>query len=243
MLSPRTIAEYRGVLSVALTEDRLNRERVLSWSPSRRSVLRAALKWAGLEIDVPKGERRRRRKDLPVPNEVELDRLEMAAADLPKGHRELVLLILYVGLRATELLELPRRALERAVDVGELSLKRKGDYEARLPTENASPLMRRLLEAKTPSGAAWRTLGDILSAGGHSSRYTALRRLVRRAGHAAGLKKLRPHLLRHAFATRLVRDGAPLAVVQRWLGHASIATTQIYVHPDAADMAKWTRRA
>lgn len=245
-LLPRSEKEYAGVLRSALTDEgALRVDRVLGWSRSRRVVLRAALKHAGLtEVVVPEPPGRRRRRDLPVPNETELTRYEAAAEDveLAPGFRAAGLMPLRMGLRAQELLQLRRREVERAADVGELIFMRKGQYEARLPAGHVRQELRELLAAPTRAGKRpWSTVGQILSsAGGPHTQYCALLRLVRRLGRQAGLGlRLRPHLLRHGFATRLVRQGAPLPVIQRWLGHASSNTTQLYVHPEVGDLAKW----
>ncbi|MEN9800543.1 MAG: hypothetical protein RL653_4240 [Pseudomonadota bacterium] len=84
-LSPRTLREYAAVLHVGLVDGGLNAERVATWSASRRSVLRSAMKWKGLTgITVPPAPRRRR-VALPVPTDVELERVQRAAEQLPQG--------------------------------------------------------------------------------------------------------------------------------------------------------------
>ena len=243
-LSPRTEREYQGVLNVALAgPGRLDLERVGTWSASRRAVLKSALRHHGaaeLAAAVPRA--RRRRADVEAPVEEELGRIEEAAWALEPGQRALVLLLLSLGLRAQEALELRRKDVERALDVGELKVRRKGDYEARLPAKHAKRLFRELLATDSKKGSAWKVTGEIFSAEGNGhTRYCYLRRLVRRIGRAAGVSGLRPHLLRHGFATRLVRDGAPLPTVQRWLGHRSLETTQRYLHPESADLERYAR--
>lgn len=243
-LAPRTLREYEGVLKVGLKRGKLDSKRVETWSASRRTVLRAALRWRGISgIEVPRAPRRPRR-DLPIPAELELERIERAAAELPRGVRVLVLLPLALGLRAGEVLGLERRAVRRAVETGELILKRKGSYEARLPTSHATKLFEELLACPARAGGKWERAGQVVSpSGGPHTQYVALRRLARAVGRRAGVRGLRPHLLRHAFASRMLNDGAPITVVQRWLGHADLRTTMRYLHPTPEAMLEHLPRA
>jgi integrase/recombinase XerD len=74
----------------------------------------------------------------------------------------------------------------------------------------------------------------ILTRTGRPIERVAVWQIVRRHAAAAGLSHVHPHMLRHSFATHLLAGGADLRVVQELLGHADIATTQIYTHVDKA---------
>jgi integrase/recombinase XerD len=82
----------------------------------------------------------------------------------------------------------------------------------------------------------------ILSARGRPLERVAVWQIVKRHAAAAGLAGVHPHLLRHSFATHLLSGGADLRVVQELLGHADIATTQIYTHVDASRLRDVHRR-
>jgi integrase/recombinase XerD len=159
-----------------------------------------------------------------------------AAGDDPLALRDRAMLeVLYGGgLRVSELVGLPRSALdaraglvrvfgkgrrERIVPLGEPALEAVARYlEAGRP-----PLAR---AAKRPSEALF-----LSRRGAPMSRQNFFERL---RGHAlrAGIpaERVSPHVLRHAFATDLLEGGADLRAVQAMLGHADLATTQIYTH-------------
>ena len=164
-----------------------------------------------------------------------VDAEERAASGEPLALRNLALLeLLYgSGLRATELVSLPRRALRPGQPF--LMLRGKGGKERLAPvSERAAAAVRNWLP-HVPDASPW------LFPGGksHLSR-VRLFQLVRSMAARAGIapERVSPHVLRHAFATHLLAGGADLRVLQSLLGHADIATTQIYTHVDAARLVE-----
>ncbi|MDB5511153.1 MAG: xerD [Enterovirga sp.] len=148
------------------------------------------------------------------------------------GKRMLCLLeLLYAtGLRVSELVSLPQAAA-RSRDRF-LVVRGKGGKERLVPlTEAARRAAALYLGALEARGQAGRWLFPSDGAQGHLTRQVFARELKAVAG-AAGLRadKISPHVLRHAFASHLLQNGADLRVVQELLGHSDIATTQIYTH-------------
>jgi integrase/recombinase XerD len=161
--------------------------------------------------------------------------MERAASGEPLALRNLALLeLLYgSGLRATELVSLPRRALR----VGQpfLMLRGKGDKERLVPVSSRAAEAVQKWLPHVPDGSPWL----FPSGKSHLSR-VRLFQLVRGMAALAGITpdRVSPHVLRHAFATHLLAGGADLRVLQSLLGHADIATTQIYTHVDAARLVE-----
>jgi integrase/recombinase XerD len=81
-----------------------------------------------------------------------------------------------------------------------------------------------------------------LSRRGGALERVAVWQIVKRCAAAAGLSKVHPHVLRHSFATHLLAGGANLRAVQEMLGHADIATTQIYTHVDSSRLQEVVRK-
>jgi integrase/recombinase XerD len=160
---------------------------------------------------------------------------ERAASGRPLALRDLALIeLLYgSGLRATELVSLPRRAVRPGQPF--LMIRGKGDKERLAPISGrAERAVAAWVEAE-PNGGPW------LFPGGktHLSR-VRLYQIVRALAALAGISpdRVSPHVLRHAFATHLLAGGADLRVLQSLLGHADIATTQIYTHVDSARLVE-----
>ena len=193
----------------------------------------------GLRADDPSPALPRPRARRPLPrllDHCEIARLfataeDEAASESPRAVRMLALLeLLYgSGLRATELVSLPLSAVPR--DLPLLTVTGKGGQQRMVPVSTrAVAALRRWLESRE---AVPRWLFP--SRGKHLSR-VRLFQLLRELAGRAGIDPARvsPHVLRHAFATHLLEGGADLRVLQTLLGHADIATTQIYTHVDSA---------
>jgi len=158
-----------------------------------------------------------------------------AASDEPSSVRMLVLLeLLYgSGLRATELVSLPLAAVPR--DAPFLTVTGKGGQQRMVPVgRRAGSALARWLPLRE-SGSRWL----FPSRKAHLTR-VRLFQLLRALAGRAGLDPtaISPHVLRHAFATHLLEGGADLRVLQMLLGHADIATTQIYTHVDTARLVE-----
>ncbi|TFF21915.1 site-specific tyrosine recombinase XerD [Jiella endophytica] len=200
--------------------------------------------------DDPTGPIEGAKKKRPLPkvmSEAEVDRLlDLAAAEAanealsaPARLRAarlhaLVEMLYATGLRVSELVALPRSVLRRTGEA--IIVRGKGGKERMVPIgEAAGDAIRRFAEvAKTtgrkPAGDE-RFLFPAESETGHLTRQAFardLKALAARAGIPAA--KISPHVLRHAFASHLLKHGADLRAVQELLGHSDISTTQIYTH-------------
>ncbi len=140
--------------------------------------------------------------------------------------------VLYAtGLRVSELVALPESAARR--DQRMLVVRGKGGRERLVPLNNAAKRAMAeylaLREEAKLGRSKW--LFPSFGEAGHLTRQHFARELKALAS-AAGLKsaKVSPHVLRHAFASHLLQNGADLRIVQTLLGHADISTTQIYTH-------------
>jgi len=197
----------------------------------------------GLRADDPSSALPRPRLQRPLPrilDEAEVSRMFEAAEDRaasgdPAAVRNVALLeLLYgSGLRATELVSLPRAAVRTGQPF--LILRGKGSKERLVPVSSRAETAVERWADHVPRNSLW------LFPGGktHLSRMR-LFQVVRQLAADAGIPpdRVSPHVLRHAFATHLLSGGADLRVLQSLLGHADIATTQIYTHVDSARLVE-----
>ena len=145
----------------------------------------------------------------------------------------LVELLYGSGLRATELVSLPRNAV--APDRPFLILRGKGGRERLVPISDRARAAVAAWRAHVAVDRAWL----FPSGRTHLSRIR-LYQLVKALAADAGIPpdRVSPHVLRHAFATHLLEGGADLRALQAMLGHADIATTEIYTHVDASRLVE-----
>lgn len=255
--SGHTIAAYRNDLTAAAGLlpggiGRASMEELASLSPAwsdlasstlarRSAALRrfyGFLHDEGLRSDDPSSALPRPRHQRPLPRILDSGEVESmfrvaeerASSGEPTALRNLALLeLLYgSGLRATELVSLRRRAVRHGQPF--LILAGKGGKERLVPVSSRASQAAERWVAAMGSESAWL----FPSRTKHLSR-VRLFQIVRALAAEAGIapERVSPHVLRHAFATHLLAGGADLRALQTLLGHADIATTQIYTHVDS----------
>ena len=199
----------------------------------------------------------------PLPkilSEAEVERLIAAAAAWPDEEgarlRCLIELLYATGLRVSELIGLPLAAAQR--DPEFLLVRGKGGKERVVPLSAPARATLTLYlacrsrflmhggksEGKMADAKISRWLFPSRGAAGHLTRQRCgqlLKELAMDAGLDPAL--LSPHVLRHAFASHLLDHGADLRSVQQMLGHADIATTQIYTHVQSARLRRLVETA
>lgn len=237
-------ADRAGIETLAHEWRDLSRATVARKSAALRRFF-AFLADEGLRTDDPGGALPRPGSGRSLPktlSAVDVDRLFAAIQArierVPRDPRDLRLLALVEllygsGLRATELVSLPRNAVQP--DKPYLILRGKGGRERLVP----------LSDRARAAVAAWRAHVDVQrqwlfpSGKSHLSR-VRLYQLIRALAAEAGIPpdRISPHVLRHAFATHLLEGGADLRALQAMLGHADIATTEIYTHVDSARLVQ-----
>ncbi len=166
--------------------------------------------------------------------------LEAPDTSTPLGLRDRAMLeLLYAsGLRVSEIVGLPRASVD--LEAGILRVEGKGGRQRLVPFgKSAGRWLERYLESARPRLDRARSPLLFLSARGSGMSRQRVWQLVEAYGRAAGIRsRLTPHALRHSFATHLLEHGADLRALQMMLGHADIATTQIYTQVSRSRLRK-----
>ncbi len=194
-------------------------------APRKRSALPKVLSEAEVGRLIETAEAEAAREDLTVPLRIRALRMHALMELLYAG-----------GLRVSELVSLPLSAARRGVRF--LTIRGKGGHERVVPlTPRAHAAMDAYLAARAGhirAGGGNPESKWLFPAPGESGHLTrqVFARDIKDLAIKAGISpaKVSPHVLRHAFASHLLQNGADLRIVQQLLGHADISTTQIYTH-------------
>ena len=171
------------------------------------------------------------RRGDPLPKYLSAEETARLLATAERSPRNFGILVAlgYTGLRVSELCSLDVEDVEFSART--LTVRHgKGDKDRIVPLDEKCILaLRAYLEASgmPPSGPLFR------SSRGQRLYPRAVQRMIKTyAKHAGITREVTPHILRHTFATTLLANGADIRIIQKILGHRSIATTQIYTHVD-----------
>lgn len=193
-------------------------------------------------IELPRAARK-------LPGALSLDEVEKlleAPSDLrPTGIRDRAMLaVLYAtGVRVSELVNIRLRMMD--LDTGVVRVLGKGNKERLVPF---GPVALKRVETYLETGRERllkkRTSPDLfITARGTAMTRQAFWHIIKKSALVAGIQTdISPHTLRHSFATHLVERGADLRIVQEMLGHADIATTEIYTHLNRARLLEIHKR-
>ncbi|MDD5657738.1 MAG: tyrosine recombinase [Elusimicrobia bacterium] len=245
------LALSRGDLEDYLWELKSGRDLAVSTLARKIEALRSFYAFQAAErrlLGNPAAELRSPRRPLRLPSCLTLEQIDrLLAAPGGGSYEELrartMLELLYAtGMRVSELVALKPEAVN--LQDGWVRVLGKGAKERLIPVhERALRALERFLmlrRRRFPKAAAAEVFlsrrGARLS---RSQFWRDLRALAKRAGVEG---RVHPHLLRHTFATHVLRGGADLRSVQEMLGHASLATTQIYTHLDRSALKDSHRR-
>lgn len=193
-----------------------------------------------LEMEVAEGLKPPKRGD-PIPkylSEGEMRELLKAAATDIRDNA-IILTLGYTGMRLGELCALNVEDVDFADEI--ITVKSgKGDKgRIVLIDERTKEALGQYLKARrASSGPLFVSIKD------RRINYKAVERLIDKYSKKAGIiKRVTPHVLRHTLATSLIRRGADIRIIQQLLGHASVATTQIYTHVDDRALRDAYRKA
>jgi integrase/recombinase XerC len=254
--APRTVATYTGTVRRVDGTDAPDPAAVVAWlrvavtahTPrgtflAYRACVNQYLAWTGYALPDPPLLPKVRR--LPARFRDALDEAEYAAwvtlvaeADVPIQTRMILALLPVTALRISEACAL-RWEFYKPGEAGraKITIVGKGQKQAVLALgSDASAVLAALHDASGHPARGWVFESPVKP--GHPLTPGAVRHHVRRLSEGSSIgKSVSPHILRHTTATRLLRSGAPLPVVQAILRHTDIKTTTLYLHPTDADIA------
>ncbi len=244
----RGASELLGGSLVVAGEEQLGRLGEAWRELKRASVARKAaalrrffafLQDEGLREDDPSAALPRPVSERPLPKILDHRAVDLLFAEVERRKSEeggsaslrmsaLLELLYGSGLRATELVSLPRHAIAPGRPF--VILRGKGDKERLVPISDRAHAAVAEWGALVPRDSLW-----LFPSGKKHLSRVRLYQLVKELAAGAGIppERISPHVLRHAFATHLLEGGADLRALQMLLGHADIATTQIYTHVDS----------
>lgn len=213
----------------------------------KRSAIKQYLSFLteeGLRDDNPAAQITSRRPARALPKILSIDEVSTLLAQAkqdaqsgsPEAIRMLALMeVLYAsGLRVSELVELPLEAIQDGMEV--LIVTGKGNKQRMVPLGRAAQQALGQYLSVRDQFLSGRTIQQayVFPSSGKEGHLTRQRfgQLLKDLCSAAGIeaKRVSPHVLRHAFATHILHNGADLRVVQTLLGHADVGTTEIYTH-------------
>ncbi|QKQ99285.1 tyrosine-type recombinase/integrase [Metallosphaera tengchongensis] len=187
-------------------------------------AVRRFLRWLGVNVKPPIP-----RTKNPDRKALRDEDIEILLSNCRKLRDKVIIsLLIDTGLRSSEILSIKVKDINLNRKLIKVIETKNGEERIVLFTTRTAVLLERYLKVykKNPE--------DLL----FDMSYQALYKLIRRLGEKTGIDWLRPHILRHTFATKAIKKGLPLPVVQRLLGHKDIKTTQIYTHLVTEDLEK-----
>lgn len=257
--SPHTIKEYRFLVSIFLDFvkkplEKCSVEDIESYKNYLASVRRYSKTTQYLAIKALKHFYKFKKTNIPInltvpkrprkmPNyltEKETTRLINASKEDMKTHL-VVSLLAHTGMRVGELCSLKIGDVD--LDENVITIHSgKGDKDRIvIMPDYCSDLVRDYLPKRYKMASDSDYL--LVSRKGTKFDSSTIQRMVRTLAHDAGMtKKVTPHVLRHTFATAILRNGGDIRFIQQLLGHASVATTQIYTHVDDSALKEMYRK-
>jgi integrase/recombinase XerD len=150
-----------------------------------------------------------------------------------------IILLLLNGLRASEVKDLTMSSLNWSEEYNNyiLTVIGKGNRQRLLPIPEEVAWQALDYSQTQDSARQWL----FVTSDGSKMTMRGVEYVVEKWSRLAG-DEIRPHRLRHHFATRLVRSGVPIFVVQQLLGHVNVQSTQIYTHLDLSDLINGSRQ-